>query len=71
MAVSVTELPLQIVADAGATEIESEPATVTVAVVRPGQPFVVPVMVYVSVAGGLAETLEPVDELRFVAGDQL
>jgi hypothetical protein len=49
-----------------------EPATVSVAVVVFTQPAAsVPVMVYVVVDAGLADTLEPVVALKPVAGDQV
>jgi hypothetical protein len=67
VAVSVVELPLQIVA--GRTVTVGLLTTVTVVVSEFTQPFAsVPVIVYCVVLGGLAVTVEPVVALKPVPG---
>lgn len=53
----------------GVTLIVGEVFTVTVTVVEPVHPDVLPVTVYVVVIAGLAVTIDPVVELNPVAGD--
>ena len=71
LAVKFTEPPRQYDADNGVMLTVGEVFTVTVTLVVPVQPDVVPVTVYMVVDAGLAVTVAPVVELRPVAGDQL
>ena len=71
LAVSVADAPLQI-GDGVGTVITGSGFTVTVTCAVAEHPLAsVPVTVYVVVEDGLAVTLEPVVELRFVDGVQV